>query len=84
MTKDSGKSPDEMNLRRDFVMQFQQTLRKNYTFEGKGLHTGKIAKMTICPAESDTGIRFRRTDIGEDAFIDAVAEELKARLSIKA
>ena len=26
-------------------MQLQQTLRKNYSFEGKGLHTGKVAKM---------------------------------------
>ena len=57
-------------------MQLQQTLTKSYSFEGKGLHTGRIAKMTINPAPADTGIRFRRTDIGEDAVIEAVAENV--------
>ena len=52
----------------------QQTLKKSYSFEGKGLHTGKMAKMTLNPAPADTGIRFRRTDIGEDAIVDALAE----------
>ena len=57
-------------------MQLQQTLTKSYSFEGKGLHTGRIAKMTINPAPADTGIRFRRTDIGEDAVIEALAENV--------
>ena len=55
-------------------MLMQQTLTKSYSFEGKGLHTGRVAKMTINPAPVDTGIRFRRTDIGEDAIVDALAE----------
>jgi UDP-3-O-[3-hydroxymyristoyl] N-acetylglucosamine deacetylase/3-hydroxyacyl-[acyl-carrier-protein] dehydratase len=55
-------------------MQLQQTLKKSYTIEGKGLHTGKVAKMTIKPAAADTGIVFRRTDIGEDAKVPALAE----------
>jgi len=55
-------------------MQYQQTVKKPYSFEGKGLHTGKISKMTINPAPVGTGIRFRRTDIGEDAIIEALAE----------
>lgn len=57
-------------------MQLQQTVRKSYSFEGKGLHTGRIARMTINPAPADTGIRFRRTDIGDDAYIDALAENV--------
>lgn len=57
-------------------MQLQQTVKKSYSFEGKGLHTGRIAKMVINPAPVDTGIRFRRTDIGEDAFVDALAENV--------
>lgn len=32
--------------------------------------------MVINPAPADTGIRFRRTDIGEDAYIDALAENV--------
>jgi len=58
------------------VTQLQQTVRKSYSFEGKGLHTGKVAVMTIKPAPADTGIRFRRTDLGEDAYVDALAENV--------
>ncbi len=57
-------------------MQLQQTLKKSYSFEGKGLHTGRVAKMVISPAPADTGIRFRRTDIGEDAYVPALAENV--------
>lgn len=59
-------------------MQLQQTLKKDYSFEGKGLHTGRIARMTIMPAPENTGIRFRRTDIGTDAFVDALAENVSS------
>lgn len=58
------------------IMQLQQTLKRSYSFEGKGLHTGRIAKMTINPAPVDTGIRFRRTDIGEDSYVPALAENV--------
>ena len=57
-------------------MQFQQTLIKNYSFEGKGLHTGRTAKMTVCPAPVNTGIVFRRTDLGENACVEALAENV--------
>ena len=57
-------------------MQLQQTLKKDYSFEGKGLHTGRIATMTVCPAPADSGIRFVRTDIGEDAVVEALAENV--------
>lgn len=51
----------------------QQTLKKSYLFEGKGLHTGKPVKMTLSPAPADSGIRFVRTDIGPDAIVEAIA-----------
>ena len=57
-------------------MQFQQTLKRNYSFEGKGLHTGKYAHMTVCPAPENTGIVFIRTDIGQDATVAALAENV--------
>ena len=57
-------------------MQLQQTLIKTYTFEGKGLHSGKNARMAVSPAPIDTGIRFIRTDIGADAYVDALAENV--------
>ena len=59
-------------------MQLQQTLRKSYLFEGKGLHTGRIARMTVSPAPADTGIVFKRTDIGEDALVEALAENVSS------
>ena len=57
-------------------MQLQQTLRKSYSFEGKGLHTGKVARMIVGPAPVDTGIIFRRTDLGEGMQVEAVAENV--------
>ena len=65
-----------LKKRKEKEMQLQQTLRKSYTFEGKGLHTGRVAKMTINPAPVDTGIRFRRTDLGENSYVDALAENV--------
>lgn len=56
----------------------QRTLHKKYTFEGKGLHTGKYAHMTIGPAPEDTGIRFHRVDLGADSFVDAVARNVSS------
>ncbi len=54
----------------------QCTLKSVCQFEGKGLHSGKVSKMLVCPAEVNTGIVFQRVDIGEDAFIPAVAENV--------
>ena len=54
----------------------QRTLAESCSFSGKGLHTGRVARMTVLPAPENTGVRFLRTDIGPDAFIDAVAENV--------
>ena len=56
----------------------QRTLSQSYTFEGKGLHTGRIARMTVHPAPADTGIRFRRVDQGEHAWIPACADRVSS------
>ena len=56
----------------------QHTLGNTCTFEGKGLHTGRHAHMSVEPAPADTGIRFLRTDIGPDAFMDALAENVSS------
>ncbi len=56
----------------------QQTVRKSYSFEGKGLHTGKVAKVTVNPAPADYGIRFVRTDIDRDAAVEALAENVSS------
>jgi len=55
----------------------QNTLVKSYTFEGKGLHTGCLVKMTVSPASENTGIVFRRTDLG-GAQVRALAENVSS------
>jgi len=41
----------------------QGTIRHATTFKGAGLHSGRPVRMTVAPAEADTGIRFVRTDL---------------------
>lgn len=55
----------------------QQTLLKTYDFEGKGLHTGKYAHVTLRPAPVDTGIVFVRTDLG-GLRVPALAENVSS------
>lgn len=52
----------------------QHTLKNKYTFVGKGLHTGVTATMTVEPAPENFGIKFRRVDISEDAYIEALVD----------
>lgn len=54
----------------------QQTLEHECSFEGKGLHTGKYAKMTIKPAPVNSGLVFCRIDLGKDVFVEATAENV--------
>jgi UDP-3-O-[3-hydroxymyristoyl] N-acetylglucosamine deacetylase len=54
---------------------FQKTLKNSIGCSGVGLHTGAKVSMTICPADPDSGIRFKRTDIpGGQAVIPGVWE----------
>lgn len=52
----------------------QNTLRREYKFEGKGLHTGLKVNMTLAPAPVNTGIVFVRKDIGDDARVEALVD----------
>lgn len=57
---------------------FQHTLAQTVTFEGKGLHTGKRTKVRLHPANSGTGIRFRRVDPkGQNIEIPATMQYAK-------
>jgi UDP-3-O-[3-hydroxymyristoyl] N-acetylglucosamine deacetylase / 3-hydroxyacyl-[acyl-carrier-protein] dehydratase len=51
----------------------QKTVKGPVSVSGVGLHTGNQVHLTIKPAEVNTGLRFLRTDIGPDAFLDADA-----------
>ena len=50
----------------------QQTLSNTYSFEGRGLHTGKPVRARLCPAPVDTGIVFVRTDL-DGVHVQAIA-----------
>ncbi len=56
----------------------QQTLAGEFGFKGKGLHTGKTSNMVLRPAPTGTGILFRRVDLGADAIVEALAENISS------
>jgi len=51
-------------------------LEEFHTRHGSGLHTGKKVLMTLRPASPDTGIVFRRTDLGDSPDIKADAQNV--------
>jgi UDP-3-O-[3-hydroxymyristoyl] N-acetylglucosamine deacetylase len=52
----------------------QRTLKSLVRATGVGLHTGRKVAMTLRPAQPDTGVVFRRTDLAEPLDIPARAE----------
>jgi UDP-3-O-[3-hydroxymyristoyl] N-acetylglucosamine deacetylase len=57
-------------------MDSQRTLRRSVSCAGIGLHSGKKVTLTLKPAPANSGIRFRRTDLGGmeiDAAVQNVA-----------
>lgn len=55
----------------------QRTLSKCASIQGTSLHTGKPVKLTIKPAEVNTGLKFRRIDLPDKPFIDASAANVQ-------
>ncbi len=54
----------------------QRTLKNTIRATGVGLHSGDKVYLTLHPAEVNTGIRFRRVDLGEAVTIDAIPENV--------
>src|SRR5262245_2099745 len=56
-------------------MDSQRTLKRQISCAGIGLHSGHKVTLTLKPAAADTGIRFRRTDLGVEipASVDQVS-----------
>jgi UDP-3-O-[3-hydroxymyristoyl] N-acetylglucosamine deacetylase len=53
----------------------QVTLARSVSFEGVGIHTGQVTRVTLRPAAADAGIRFLRTDVKDrDPAVSARAE----------
>ena len=47
----------------------QKTLKKSLEIKGIGLHSGKEVTLKILPAEPNTGIQFKRTDLQSDNIV---------------
>lgn len=55
-------------------MEKQKTIKRAFNIEGKGLHTGKHISVQFYPAEINTGIVFKRSDIEGQPSIQAIAD----------
>ena len=47
----------------------QKTVKNTVPFKGIGLHSGKIAELKLKPADPNTGIIFKRTDLQSNNLI---------------
>lgn len=56
----------------------QQTLKAEFTVNGKGLHSGLNVEATFKPAQENTGYIFKRIDIDGCPVIEALAENVVA------
>ncbi len=63
---------ENIDDRTDFDVVRQRTLKNAMSCTGVGLHGGQPVTMNLKPADANTGIVFRRTDVsGEDAIVPA-------------
>lgn len=51
---------------------WQTTIRQKVNFVGKGLHSGRIVNLEVCPAEADQGIIFWRNDSADAQPVQAL------------
>lgn len=54
----------------------QKTIKKSFSFNGKGLHTGLQIELTFNPAPVNHGIRIKRVDLEGQPIVDALAENV--------
>lgn len=55
-------------------MSKQNTIKKSFSFNGKGLHTGLDIILTFHPAPDNHGIKIKRIDLPGEPEIEALAE----------
>ena len=53
------------------TLNFQKTINQAVSLNGIGLHTGCFSNLTIKPAPSNHGIKFKRVDINNSLTVDA-------------
>ena len=47
-------------------MEFQKTIKRSVSCNGIGLHSGKPVNLRMLPAEENSGVVFRRTDLNSE------------------
>ena len=52
-------------------LKFQKTINKEFIISGIGLHTGVTSTVTIKPAPTNHGIKFKRIDVTKSPYIEA-------------
>lgn len=57
-------------------MERQTTLGRTVFFDGVGLHGGQRCRLTLAPAEADTGIRWQRVDVVGRPIIPATVDNV--------
>jgi UDP-3-O-[3-hydroxymyristoyl] N-acetylglucosamine deacetylase len=60
------------------VMFRQKTIQRRVRVEGVGLHTGKHASLTFCPAPPNTGVLFIRADLPDRPTLSTHARFVQA------
>ncbi|WP_066632382.1 bifunctional UDP-3-O-[3-hydroxymyristoyl] N-acetylglucosamine deacetylase/3-hydroxyacyl-ACP dehydratase [Labilibacter marinus] len=58
------------------MIENQNTLAKQATLKGTGLHTGAMVTLVLNPAPENHGFKFKRTDLEDQPIIDAYAENV--------
>ncbi len=56
----------------------QKTLHESVQFSGQGLHTGKEVRVSVHPAEPDTGIVFCRVDLDQNLRVKATVDHVSS------
>lgn len=58
------------------MVEKQQTIKKDISISGIGLHTGQSGTLTFHPAEPNHGIKFRRVDLKNQPIVEAKVENV--------
>lgn len=53
-------------MKNDKGIRSQRTIQKQFSFQGVGLHTGKVGRVKVSPLPTGSGIRFYRSDLNAE------------------
>ena len=59
-----------------FRCNLQKTIKKKINFSGVGVHNGRAVSMSIEPANANTGVVFKRTDLKSNNIVKAIIDNV--------